>query len=46
MLGMSRIKMRALSIKQVQHRDIQAQRREVPEGGAANVATLRSNVVA
>ena len=30
-----------LGIKQVQRR---AQRRDVPEGGAANVMTLRSNV--
>ena len=33
-----------LGIKQVQRRDVQAQRRDVPEGGAAIVATLRFNV--
>ena len=32
-------KMRALGIKQVQHHDVRAQRRDIPEGGAANVAT-------
>ena len=31
-------------LKQGQHRDVQAQRRDVPEGLFANVATLRSNV--
>ena len=38
-------KMRGLlSLKQVQRRDVRAQRCDVPEGGAANVAALRSNV--
>ena len=35
---------RASGLKQVQRHDVQAQRRDVPEGGAANVATLGSNV--
>ena len=35
---------RLLSLKQVQRRDVRAQRRDVPEGGAANIATLRPNV--
>ena len=30
--------------KQGQRRDVQAQRPDVPDGGCANVATLRSNV--
>ena len=35
---------RASGLKQVQCHDVQAQRRDVPEDGAANVATLGSNV--
>ena len=34
-----------LGIKQVQCRDVKAQRRDVPEVGAAKVGTLRSNVM-
>ena len=44
-LGVGRTKMRALGIKQGQRRNVRAQRCDVPEGGAANVTTLRSNVV-
>ena len=36
---------RASSLKQVQRHDVRAQRRNVPQGGAANVATLGSNVM-
>ena len=42
---MGRTKMRAFGHKTGARRDVRAQRRNVPEDGAANVVTLRPNVM-